>query len=101
MNKCNCKSAKNVADKSFNEVYCFPYTPYRRSFLNGANLKCRQMVRNCKSDKSGHSIPLGGIDDMSYFLDDYETCWECGYDHEYEPEYARRYHLAHMGCNPR
>ena len=78
MNKCNCKRSFDI-DRCYHPEYastCFP-------------------------DKSGHSIPLGGIDDMSYFLDDYETCWECGYDHEYEPEHARRYHLAHMGCNPR
>jgi hypothetical protein len=98
MNKCECKSSKNVVDKFFNEVSCFPYSPYRRSFLNGANIKCKQMVRNCKSVLSGHEIVLPkGVE----IPDDYETCWECGYDHEYEPDYARRYHLAHQECNPR
>lgn len=58
---------------------------------------CSQ-IRTCKSDKSGHDTPLS---DNMYIVDDYETCWECGYDHEYEPDYARRYHLAHMECNPR
>ncbi len=28
-------------------------------------------------------------------LDDYEACGDCGYDHEYEPEEAAQWHLAH------
>lgn len=60
---------------------------------------CSQ-ARTCKSDKSGNEIMLP-FNVIQYLPDDYETCWECGYDHEYEPDYARRYHLAHMECNPR
>ena len=28
-------------------------------------------------------------------LDDYEPCWMCGYDHEYETSEARKWHAAH------
>lgn len=30
--------------------------------------------------------------------EDYEECGDCGFDHSYEPEEARRFHLEHGFC---
>ena len=62
--------------------------------------KCECKRVSNVADKSGNEITLP-FNVIQYLPDDYETCWDCGYDHEYESDYARRYHLAHMECQTR
>ena len=85
MNKCNCKRSFDI-DRCYHPEY----------------------ASTCYPDKSGAELVYLDLQDSVWAYgdedlipDDYETCWECGYDHEYEPDHARRYHLAHQECQPR